>query len=438
MALDEQLRQLADRVPPPPAGDPQAAFRQGQRRRRRRRTSTVSGLAFAVLGVIVVVTQTVTGPQLVIEPTSPVDRSVLAVPEPGAAIPAHLEDGTAVFVSHVDSGEVVVLDATSPDNQSLLAFCERGGGLEDPRHGSSFTADGTWIFGPSPTGLASYPYEHVGDGQIRVTGPARQAPPRPADGVPPSELPNLFCFNTETGDHPDRARYHQPDRQPPSGVLELSRDRWQWIRGDLEVHDGTVLLCETAPCPSDALEVPAPYENWVNTFRRDGHDRLLLARLNEDGTVDVRLPVTAGGHDVLDSQVDQAVAELQDGEHFGFLTAFTPTKLTFDPAEILFDEEATAAAIEDGELAPGQTLPNPFYVRNPDPTTVDLPIAATFTAQLIDNVDIAHRPVTADELAALYDGSGDTTWVYGLLEHLPAELTVDNGEVIRVVEIYLP
>ena len=290
MALDEQLRRLADRVPPPPAGDPQAAFRQGQRRRKRRRTSVASGLVLAVLGVVVL-TQTVTGPRLVIDPTAPGDASVLAVPEPGAADPAHLEDGTAVFVSHLADGEVIVLDATSPDNQSLLAFCERGGGLEDPRHGSSFTADGTWIGGPSPTGLATYPYERVGNDQIRVTGPAGPAPPRPeADSVSPGQIPHPFCFDTETGDHPDRARYHQPDQQPSSRAPELSRERWQWIRADLEVRDGTVLLCETAPCGADVLEVPAPYDNWVRIFRQDGHDRLLLARLNEDGTVDVRLP----------------------------------------------------------------------------------------------------------------------------------------------------
>jgi hypothetical protein len=291
MALDEQLRQLAERVPPPPPGDPQAAFRQGQRRRKRRRTSVASGLVLAVLGVTILVTQTVTGPRIVIDPTAPRGASVLAVPEPGTADPAHLEDGTPVFVSHLDDGEIIVVDATSPDNKSLLAFCERGGGLEDPRHGSSFTADGTWIGGPSPTGLAAYPYEHVGDDQIRVTGPAAQAPPRPeADSVTSDRIPRAFCFDTETGDHPDLARYHQPDQQPPSGVLELDRERWQWIRADLDVRDSTVLLCETAPCAVDALEVPAPYENWVHIFSQDGHDRLLLARLNEDGTVDVRLP----------------------------------------------------------------------------------------------------------------------------------------------------
>lgn len=305
MPVDEQLRQLAERVPPPPAGDPQAVFRRGQRRRKRRRTSAVAGAAVVVIGVAIVVMQTVTGPQLVIDPASPRGGSVLEVPEPGSVNPAHLEDGTAVFVSHLVDGEVVVVDATSPHNQSLVAFCERGGGLEDVRHGARFTADGTWIFGPSPTGLAAYPYEHLGDDRIRVTGPAGQAPPRPsADSVTPDQIPHPFCFGTETGDHPDRARYHQPDQPPPRGVLELSRERWQWIRADLEVHGETLLLCGAAPCGTDAFEVPVPYENWVHTFTRDGEDRLLLARLNEEGTVDVRLPAVENPQERTEGMTD--------------------------------------------------------------------------------------------------------------------------------------
>jgi hypothetical protein len=50
MVLDEQLRQLADQVPAPPPGDPDAAFRRGLRRRRSRR---VAGVAAAV-GVVAV------------------------------------------------------------------------------------------------------------------------------------------------------------------------------------------------------------------------------------------------------------------------------------------------------------------------------------------------------------------------------------------------
>jgi hypothetical protein len=37
-------------------------------------------------------------------------------------------------------------------------------------------------------------------------------------------------------------------------------------------------------------------------------------------------------------------------------------------AEVFWNEEATAAAIEDGVILPGQDLPNPMYVRDSDET----------------------------------------------------------------------
>lgn len=52
MALDEQLRQLAERVPPPPAGDPQAAFERGRRRGKRKQLLTGGAVAVLLVGVV--------------------------------------------------------------------------------------------------------------------------------------------------------------------------------------------------------------------------------------------------------------------------------------------------------------------------------------------------------------------------------------------------
>lgn len=51
MALDEQLRQLAERVPPPPAGDPHAAFERGRRRRKRKHVLTGGAAAVVLVGM---------------------------------------------------------------------------------------------------------------------------------------------------------------------------------------------------------------------------------------------------------------------------------------------------------------------------------------------------------------------------------------------------
>lgn len=76
-------------------------------------------------------------------------------------------------------------------------------------------------------------------------------------------------------------------------------------------------------------------------------------------------------------------------------------------AEFLTGEEARAAVIEDGELTPGEELPNDFYLRDLDPTTVELPVASSVKVERVDATELAYRPVTAGELEALYAGTGE-------------------------------
>ncbi len=64
MAVDEQLRQLADQVPAPPDGDAAAAFRRGVRRRRTRRTVGVVAAVCVVAVLGVGVTSILDGPTL--------------------------------------------------------------------------------------------------------------------------------------------------------------------------------------------------------------------------------------------------------------------------------------------------------------------------------------------------------------------------------------
>ena len=128
---------------------------------------------------------------------------------------------------------------------------------------------------------------------------------------------------------------------------------------------------------------------------------------------------------------------LADGTHFGFVSAFTSTRLTFEPAEFISGRDAQIAAVEDGELAPGQELHSDFYVRRLN-SPVELGVAPAFEGELLDNIAITHREVTRDEMVDLFAGTGDAGWVYGWLEDLPVHLTLEDGEVVRAVEWYLP
>jgi hypothetical protein len=64
MALDEQLRQLADRVPAPPPGDAAASFRRGVRRRRVRRAGGVAAAVAVVAAIAGGVGPMLAGPTL--------------------------------------------------------------------------------------------------------------------------------------------------------------------------------------------------------------------------------------------------------------------------------------------------------------------------------------------------------------------------------------
>lgn len=136
------------------------------------------------------------------------------------------------------------------------------------------------------------------------------------------------------------------------------------------------------------------------------------------------------------------LATLPDGEHFGFVSAFDGETLTVDPAEFLSDEEAVSAAREDGEIGPGEDLPNPFYLRNPDAEQIRLAVAPGFEVTLVDHRGTRPGTVDATTLAALFAGDADASWVYGWfdgpVQQMPMVLEVAGGEVVRADQRYLP
>lgn len=99
----------------------------------------------------------------------------LTVPTTGGVAAAFL-DGQPVFVVHHADGGVQVLDAASPHDPfpKVLAWCEPARAFEDLWHGSIFRANGSYIGGPAPTGMASYEILSRDGGSVRVgdRGPA--------------------------------------------------------------------------------------------------------------------------------------------------------------------------------------------------------------------------------------------------------------------------
>ncbi len=84
------------------------------------------------------------------------------------------------------------------------------------------------------------------------------------------------------------------------------------------------------------------------------------------------LLVGCGGDD-RELGADSPPPVLETSTHFGFIrsvdTSIDPVTIEFDEAEWLTGEAAQKAAVEDGELEPGQPVANDYYIRNPDKST---------------------------------------------------------------------
>lgn len=129
---------------------------------------------------------------------------------------------------------------------------------------------------------------------------------------------------------------------------------------------------------------------------------------------------------------------LPKGTSFGFVRFFDATAIYVDPAEFFGNEAAVKAARKDGEIGPHEDLPNPFYIRNHSTAIVRVPVAATLRVRVIDNQESTEHSITTAEFASLYCGGPRPDWLYSNPEDLPANLTITNGQVVRVEEQYVP
>jgi hypothetical protein len=136
------------------------------------------------------------------------------------------------------------------------------------------------------------------------------------------------------------------------------------------------------------------------------------------------------------------LATFEDGKHFVFIRGIADDLLIVDPAEFLTGAEATTAAREDGAIGPDETPPNDFYIRNPSPQRSSVPLAAGVGVTLIGfDTDGAldERNVALSELVAVLEGSAEPDRYYGYVPgHLPAELTLEAGQVSEVIQQYVP
>ena len=130
-------------------------------------------------------------------------------------------------------------------------------------------------------------------------------------------------------------------------------------------------------------------------------------------------------------------------EQFGYIrsvsTAGPTATLAFDDAQFLTGKEAQQAAEEDRAVEPGESVPNDYYIRNPDKATRTLRIAdeATVTSVRCSPCHEGVHGKLAPFLAAFLEprrGYGAPyRGKYGLYW-----LTIEDGDVVAIREQYVP
>jgi hypothetical protein len=143
-----------------------------------------------------------------------------------------------------------------------------------------------------------------------------------------------------------------------------------------------------------------------------------------------------------------------DGRYFGYVRGAgaetQPRTISFDVAQFFFGKDVQKAAEEDGAVAPGESVSNDHYERNPEMHAQTLTVAndASMTAAGVSRL-IRYRqalarcrsgctggaiPVSRAEFFAAFEkkrdgmtAAGDPVWV-----------TIRDGLVVRIDEQYFP
>ena len=81
-------------------------------------------------------------------------------------------------------------------------------------------------------------------------------------------------------------------------------------------------------------------------------------------------------------------------------------RMRFDPAFWLSGETANRAAVEDGVLAPGDAVPNDYYIRNESKKQLDYTVPRNARATIVTNPagGLRSTRIAVSELAAIVKG----------------------------------
>ena len=124
---------------------------------------------------------------------------------------------------------------------------------------------------------------------------------------------------------------------------------------------------------------------------------------------------------------------LDDGRYFAALIAVgatqKPPRLVIDVQQWFTDQEAIAAAIEDGVIVPGEIIPNDYYIRNENPRwrTIEIDPAATVSLTVYPYGEIDDPQIVSLERFANLSLGWSEYWV-----------TMEDGRVVAIEQQFIP
>jgi len=165
---------------------------------------------------------------------------------------------------------------------------------------------------------------------------------------------------------------------------------------------------------------------------------LALAACGGDGSATTTTPVAA----TTSTAVVVTTAPAEQIEQFAFVRAIDNSEVRFDPATMLTGEEAVEAAQADGVLAEGETLPNDYYISNPDAEETVATLDPNGAYYLIGfssyGGELVDRQMSLDDLVAVLNGA-NTELFYGIIPgDVPMILTLSGDTAVAARQQYLP
>jgi hypothetical protein len=136
----------------------------------------------------------------------------------------------------------------------------------------------------------------------------------------------------------------------------------------------------------------------------------------------------------------QSAPSIPDGRHFGYVDALIerPRHLVFDLAQWFTGEEANVAAVQDGFIEEGDTVPNDYYVRNSNTMlrTVTISDEVEIILSTWDRKNIpVEKSVDFPTLARIF--GSPKRWERGVLRS-GYWITVSDGVITSIEEQYVP